>query len=59
MPSVPTHKGKRQYDKLPFELTSDHYIQQVKAKTLKKQAKETAKEERKRLREAKKDAKTK
>lgn len=57
LPDVPKRQGKRQIEKLPFALTSDQYVQQIKAKQLKKQEEDVAKQERERLSEEKKEPK--
>ncbi|CAG4936559.1 unnamed protein product [Parnassius apollo] len=57
LPLSPKRQGKRQIERLPFALTSDQYVERIKAKQLKKIEEEAAKEERKRLREEKKKEK--
>ncbi|CAG4962101.1 unnamed protein product [Parnassius apollo] len=56
-PLSPKRQGKRQIERLPFALTSDQYVERIKAKQLKKIEEEATKEERKRLREEKKKGK--
>lgn len=51
LPDPPKRQGKRQTEKTPFALTSNCYLEIIKAKQRKKQEEEAAKEERKRLRE--------
>ncbi|KAL4721068.1 hypothetical protein ACJJTC_019363 [Scirpophaga incertulas] len=47
IPALPKRQGKRQTEKVPFALTSEYYIQMIKAKELKKLEDEAAKENRK------------
>lgn len=54
LPVTPKCQGKRHIERMQANaLISDHYVEKIKAKQLKKAEEEAAKEERKRLREEK------